>query len=132
MNSGTRPLRIFVVENDPDTSHYFKLFLEQMGHVVETSGSVAGALQMLAPDSHDVLIADIGLLDGTGWDLIERLHERGLCPPFAVAMSGFGSARDIERSIACGFRHHLVKPLNSARLREVLDEAARTIDADAA
>jgi CheY-like chemotaxis protein len=74
-----------------------------------------------------VLISDLGLPDGSGWELLGRLPAEP--PIFAVAISGFGLRADRERSRAAGFRHHLVKPVDAERLERVLEEARRERDA---
>lgn len=75
------------------------------------------------PGSHcDVLISDIGLPDGDGWELMRRLKKR---PQYAIAMSGLGMTGDRARSREAGFRHHLVKPTGPEQLAEILEGAAR-------
>jgi len=119
-------LRIFLVENDPDTRQFFSLYLERIGHAVHAVATLADALADLARERYDVLIADIGLSDGTGWDLMRLLREEGVPrPPYAIAMTGFGMSADRARSLAEGFRHHLVKPIDSKKVLALLDEAAK-------
>jgi CheY-like chemotaxis protein len=120
---GLRPLRIFVVENHEDTRFLLGLLLEQLGHTVFTAVTKEEALAAL-PDAHcDVLISDIGLPDGNGWELMAQLGERA--PPYAIAMSGFGQLSDRQRSLSVGYRHHLLKPVEPNQLEQLLDEAAR-------
>jgi CheY-like chemotaxis protein len=38
-------------------------------------------------------------------------------------MSGFGMASDRQRSLAAGFRHHLLKPVEPNQLERLLEEA---------
>ncbi len=79
------------------------------------------------PDAEcDVLISDIGLPDGNGWELMARLGDAA--PRYAIAMSGFGMASDRQRSLAAGFRHHLLKPVEPNQLERLLDEAAAEIE----
>jgi CheY-like chemotaxis protein len=119
-------LRIFLVENDADTRRFFALYLERVGHTVRSAETLADALAELARERYDVLIADIGLSDGTGWELMRLLREEGVpSPPYAIAMTGFGMGADHARSMAEGFRHHLVKPIDSRKLLAMLEEAAR-------
>ena len=115
-------LRIFVVENHEDTRVLLCILLEQMGHTVKTAASMNEALREI-PNSHcDVLISDIGLPDGDGWELMRRLKRR---PRYAIAMSGLGASGDHARSYEVGFRHHLVKPTGPEQLAEILEGVAR-------
>src|SRR5688572_22209539 len=100
-----KPLQILIVENHPDTVKWLQLFLEDLGHKVVAARNLAEAQAALAQKEWQVLISDIGLPDGAGWELLERgTHKR---PPFSIAMSGFGMNADSARSRAAGFRHHL-------------------------
>jgi CheY-like chemotaxis protein len=116
-------LRIFVVENHVDTLDSLRLYLEDLGHVVTFARNMTDALEKL-PDSHcQMLISDIGLPDGTGWQLLQKAR---LSPEiFTVAMSGFGLNADGARSRAAGFRHHLLKPFKTSELDRVLQEAEK-------
>jgi CheY-like chemotaxis protein len=114
-------MRIFIVENHSDTLAALRLYLEDLGHEVQVARTFAEALEQLPGAQSDLLFCDIGLPDGTGWELLPRL--RGLSV-FAVAMSGFGMSADSARSRAAGFRHHLLKPFKVAELDRILAEAA--------
>ena len=126
-----RPLRIFVVENHPDTLKYLRMYLETMGHEVFSAPTVAEALAALPASDCDVLLSDIGLPDGTGWELLQRLEGKLDRPVYAIAMSGFGLHADQSRSRAAGFRHHLVKPFPPDRLGDLMDEAASELATEA-
>ena len=123
----SHPLRIFVVENHPDTLESLQIYLEEMGHTVASAGTVADALAALPDANCDVLISDIGLPDGTGWDLLQRLQLPR--PIYPIAMSGFGMNADHARSRAAGFRHHLLKPFTLKELDVLLEEAAHDLPA---
>jgi CheY-like chemotaxis protein len=111
--------RVFIVENHEDTLRYLAKFLQQQGWEVRTAHSVADALEKLSARPAEVLISDLGLPDGNGWELMTRLHEMDQ-HPYAVAMSGFGMYADIQRSRQAGFRHHLTKPFMPEDLLSVL------------
>ncbi len=121
------PLRIFVVENHPDTLEYLQMYLEMFGHTVLTADSMTKALAALPQANCDVLISDIGLSDGDGWLLLRRLQLPR--PIYAIAMSGFGMGADQLRSEEAGYRRHLLKPIDPARLDTALAEASRELTA---
>jgi len=79
------------------------------------------ALNEIANANCDVLISDIRLSDGNGWDLIREMGK--LRPRYAIAISGYGTEADREKSAQVGFRQHLVKPISSKKLAAVLEEA---------
>ena len=124
------PLHVFVVENNDDTRTLLTILIEQGGDVVVSAANVAETLERFPGSRCDVLVADLGLPDGTGWELLERLRaDHPDRPLYAIAMSGFGSLADRDRSHAAGFREHLVKPVEPGRLDTLLDAARRERDA---
>jgi CheY-like chemotaxis protein len=119
-------LRLFLVENHEDTVRYMQLFLEQLSYKVCIATDMGTALREI-PKSHcDVLISDIGLPDGDGWQLMEKLGDNR--PPFAIAMSGYGTGNDQRRSRAAGYDYHLVKPFTPEALLALLSEAGEMKD----
>jgi hypothetical protein len=119
--SRATPLRILLVEDHQDTAEPLKLLLEQRGFEVRVADSIAAAL-VRAAEGFDVLISDLGLPDGTGRELAQRLAERG--PLRAIALSGYGSDADVRASQQAGFRAHLVKPVEPHTLLRILARVA--------
>jgi DNA-binding response OmpR family regulator len=115
-------MRIFLVENHPVTLDCVRRHLQRLGHEVETAETVAATLRDLPAKPRDLLIADLGLPDGDGCDLLESLGSAR--PSLAVAMSGYGSPADQARSRAAGFQQHLTKPFLPAELDRVLRQLA--------
>jgi CheY-like chemotaxis protein len=119
-------LSVFLVENHEDTVRYMQLYLQQLGYEVAVAADMSRALQEI-PKSHcDVLISDIGLPDGDGWQLMELLGSSR--PPFAIAMSGYGTGNDQRRSRDVGYDHHLVKPFTPDALLALLRQAEKMKD----
>lgn len=112
-------LRILVVENHCDTRIALTEYLEMLGHTVLGASCVDEALSLFPTADCSVLLCDIGLPDGDGCELLQRLP----APVFAVAMSGLGQNADRRRSAQAGFRHHLLKPFVPEELDAILLEA---------
>ena len=117
----TRRLNLLVVEDHLDLHVALGSFLRLLGHEVRFAVSVASALRLAAAGTFDVLLSDIGLPDGDGWELRRRLAETGICPPLTIAMSGFGAGEHATRSAEAGYARHLVKPFSPEMLLEALD-----------
>ena len=124
-----KSLHILVVENHQDTLDAMKMFLDLSGHITETAGTMKAALDAAADNAFDLVITDIGLPDGDGWELMRQLRERG--PVRAVAMSGYGWKEDLEKSRAAGFEAHLLKPLKITELENVLRKMEQSARPDA-
>lgn len=114
-------LRILLVENHPDTLEGLEVFFELGGDHVASARDVAGALVAAEREDFDVLISDIGLPDGDGWELMRRLRASGRVG-VGIAMSGFGQTKDKQRSLDAGYSVHLVKPFSPDKLETALHE----------
>jgi len=124
MKSSSSRLRILLVENHEDTLKYLTRYLEIQGHEVCGARDMASAIKVLSSSKFDVLISDIGLPDGDGWQLIRQIETK----PFGIAMSGFGTRSDREKSLAAGYRHHLTKPFLPEDLDALLADAAAQLE----
>ncbi len=122
-------MNILIVENHEDTLASLTLYVRMSGHVVDCARSVESALQATASHDYEVILSDIMLPDGTGWDLMRTLHDNGQ-HPYAIAMSGNSSAEDRQASSQSGFRLHLAKPFLPSALHAALCQADRSIGDD--
>lgn len=109
---------ILVVEDHEDTRRALSRVLRRKGFDVTAAGSVAAAVEQFSITCPDLMICDIGLSDGTGWELMDKLHEQG--PVRAIAVSGYGMDHDVRRSRDAGFIDHLTKPINISNLEHMI------------
>jgi CheY-like chemotaxis protein len=116
-----RSLRIFVVEDHAETARGLAMYLRSTGHEVHVALDVRSARQLSTEIDYDILLCDIGLPDGNGWDLLEELQARR--PIKAIAMSGYNTDADRARSKAAGFAEHLAKPLTPDELDNAFTRA---------
>jgi CheY-like chemotaxis protein len=111
-------LRLLLVEDHAATLESLMHLLRTDGHSVTGVENIGDALTAAANHPFDVVISDLGLADGTGVELMEKLRaDHGLR---GIALSGYGMPEDIARSRAAGFETHLVKPIAIAELRRVV------------
>ncbi len=111
------PRRILLVEDHEDTSLGMTLLLTRRGYEVSIAPDVATALALVRSEKFDLMLSDLGLPDGTGFEIMEAVRDSGLR---GVALSGFGMEEDIAKSRAAGFTEHLIKPVNIERLDALL------------
>jgi two-component system, chemotaxis family, CheB/CheR fusion protein len=103
--------RVLVVDDNEDSAAVMALVFEHWGHEVKTAGSATAALKLLETFRADVAFIDIGLPDIDGHELARRLRDLPAnCPRRLVALTGYGTAADNQRSIEAGFDEHIVKP----------------------
>jgi DNA-binding response OmpR family regulator len=103
-----------LVEDHENTLRILAAALRHRGHHVTAVGTMRSALETMEEVEVDLIVCDIGLPDGDGWQLMETLRARREVA--GIAMSGFGSASDVKRSMAAGFASHLTKPFDPDEL----------------
>jgi signal transduction histidine kinase len=72
------PRRVLLVEDHPDSREFMQALLESDGHKVDVAEDVAAATAKLdaKEQPYDVIVSDIGLPDGSGWDLIATARKQ--------------------------------------------------------
>ena len=111
---------ILIVDDERDAREFLALFLVGRGATVRTAASVPEALDAMARQPPDVLLADIGMPEEDGYSLIRRRRayeaENHLARVPAIAVTAYASASDREAAIAAGYDMHLAKPVDSDAL----------------
>jgi len=111
--------KILLVEDHDDTARVLTRLLNLSGYQVECAGSYSDALRLCDNQQFDLLISDVGLPDGSGYDLMREVISRR-CASKGIAVSGYGTEHDVKRSLQAGFSEHLVKPVQFDTLREAI------------
>src|ERR1700736_5887019 len=120
-----RHLRLLLVEDHADSAEGLKRFLSAIGYQVFVATDMGSALSLASAVEFDVLLSDLALPDGNGWELMKRLSaERRIR---AIALSAYNSPEDVQRSAEAGFLEHLPKPLCPERLCAAISRAAAAV-----
>ena len=116
------PLRLLLVEDNEPTLEVMAALLELAGHDVKAAPDLRTARGLAEIHTFDLVVSDLGLPDGNGFDLMSELRDRyGLR---GIAVSGFGMEEDLRRSHDSGFLEHLVKPVDVDKLKAAIARAA--------
>jgi len=118
------PLRVLLVEDHAETARLLSRLLECSGHAVTTAGDVNSALRLAKEGRFDVVVSDIGLPDGTGYDLMRQIRQE--CPIPGVALTGYGMDDDLQKSTEAGFADHVLKPVDAHQLEAILSRVTNT------
>ncbi len=113
---------VLVVDDDEDHATMLEVALEGAGFRVLTAHSVAEARAVLGARPIDALVSDLGLGDGTCFDILVDAPRK---PRIAIVLSGSDAPDDVERSHEAGFFAHLVKPTSVEELSRVIAEGLR-------
>jgi len=115
------PKRVLIVDDNADGAEMLAAVLNGDGHQALIAHDGRTALRLAAEHQPDLVFLDIGLPDMDGFEVARRLKgEPRLAGVRLVALTGFGQEEDRRQSLAAGFDHHMVKPVDMKALREVL------------
>ena len=106
------PLQVLLVDDHEESLVVLARLLRRCHYEVQTARSFAEAMasSAAARQRFDLLIADVGLPDRSGLELMHELRDAGWVGK-GIALSGFTEAHDAQASAAAGFAKHLNKPV---------------------
>jgi CheY-like chemotaxis protein len=116
---------VLIAEDNEDNRDMLTQLLTSEGATCVASRSGAEAFEAFRLRRPDVVVADVWMPDGDGFDLIGRIRalspERGGLVP-AIAISGGANA---EQTLMAGFHALLRKPVEPDHVVEVVDDFVR-------
>lgn len=114
--------RVLVIEDNDDNRNMLTSLLELEGFNVHGAANALDGLDLLNRVRPDAAIIDIGLPEIDGYEVARRIRAQSKLGGQIklVALTGYGQPQDIERALAAGFNHHLVKPLQPDKLVQAL------------
>jgi CheY-like chemotaxis protein len=115
-----RRARVLIVDDNRDGADLLADALELQGFATTIAHDGATALELAPRFAPDVALLDIGLPEMDGFEVARRLRTQA-APLKLIAITGYGQAEDRERSRSAGFDDFVVKPVDLARLRSILD-----------
>lgn len=116
------PRRVLVVDDVSENAELVRSLLEPFGHAVTAADGVGSARARLGEDRPDLVVCDVHLPDGSGYDVLDAMRaDPGLKDvPFVFLSSTARSPAERDRSLARGARALVVRPIEAAELLKVL------------
>jgi PAS domain S-box-containing protein len=125
VSAPTRALKVLVVDDNIDAAQSFAMLLQTSGHETRLAHDGAIAMKMAREFMPDVVLLDIGLPILDGFQVAKRMREEpALADVVLVALTGYGQDSDKRRTREAGFDHHLVKPVEFAKIESILSARA--------
>ena len=119
-------LRVLVVDDNIDAADTLAALLEMSGHTTRVANDGDQAIKMAQVFQPQVVFLDIGLPGMNGYEVARRLRQLpAMERAILVALTGWGTREDRERSTAAGFDHHLTKPADMNTVETLLLNLAR-------
>jgi two-component system, sensor histidine kinase len=113
--------RVLVVDDNSDAADTLGELLSALGATVSVVHSGREALDALEPFRPDAVLLDIGMPEMDGYEVARRIRaNRTHGGVLLIALTGWGQDHDQRRSRQAGIDHHVVKPPDIDRLRDLL------------
>ena len=115
-----------IVEDDPNSLSGLTALLAADGFSVDTATSLAEARTALGRSIPDVVLVDLNLPDGSGFDLLQHLPQQqpnGSLP--VIVLTGNATVESAIEGLRHGIWDYLLKPINIPRLRSLLARIPR-------
>ena len=109
--------RVLIIEDEPDVVYTIKFILQANGFDVLTTAGVAESLALLARDVPDLILLDLRLPDGDGWDILAwaRADERLKKVPIVI-VSAHTTPSTAHRAVGEGANGYITKPFMADQL----------------
>jgi len=103
-------LRVLVVDDQADMRELMSTILCLEKAEVRTADGIDETMRILAEWSPEIIVSDIAMPGGGGYELIRRVRDSG-CDVPAIAITARAGVEDSASSLAVGFQMHLSKPI---------------------
>lgn len=118
-----QPLRLLVVDDNADGANTLAAILQMSGHATAVAYDGASALAQARSLLPQVALLDLRMPGMDGFELARQLKAQ--LPELALmAVTGWASEADRQRSQAAGFDAHLTKPVDIAAIDAALQRIA--------
>lgn len=123
--SAHTPMRTLVVDDNIDGADSLALFINMTGHSAEVAHDGTQALAVLQHGMPDVIFLDIGLPGMTGYEVARKIRSLpGGDRVRLIALTGWGTEADKQKTQEAGFSEHLTKPVDLAYIERILGSSA--------
>jgi PAS domain S-box-containing protein len=118
--------RVLIVDDNVAALEMLQTLVAMLGHEVQTARDGVEALQAADAFRPDAVLMDLGMPNMDGYEAARRLRqERWGRNLLLVAVTGWGQEQDRQRTKEIGFDCHLVKPVEAARIQDLLADCRR-------
>ncbi len=118
--------KILIIEDDPQITKILKLNLKLSGFDTDNASTVKDAWSKITDDHFDLLLMDIGLPDGSGLDLCQKVRESGNDVPI-VFLSALTDEATVVKGIKNGADDYLRKPFGLEELKVRVNKFVKKI-----
>jgi CheY-like chemotaxis protein/anti-sigma regulatory factor (Ser/Thr protein kinase) len=118
-------LHVLIVDDNRDAADSMAVLLRLMGHRADVAYDGSTALQLPSKSNADLILLDIGLPGMDGYEVARQLRPSAKRGARLVALTGYGTEEGKLRARDAGFDEHVVKPVSSEKLEQLISASAK-------
>lgn len=117
-------MNVLVIEDDPSVRTLVKSVLEKNDYEVDTAETAGSGEQHAQQNNYDIIILDLGLPDGDGFDLCKSMREDDITTPVLI----LSAEQETDVKIKClrvGADDYITKPFDTEELLARIEAISR-------
>ena len=118
---------VLIIDDEPDILELLELTLGRMSLQTRSAKTMGEALNLLQSHHFDLCLTDMRLPDGDGLSIVRHIQQHFTSTPVAM-ITAYGSLDTAISALKAGAFDFLTKPVDLARLRELVSTALRLRD----
>jgi two-component system response regulator HydG len=113
---------ILLVDDDENFAQTTRELLTMLGHKVVTAGNIKSGLEAVQSQPFDIVLLDLMLPDGSGFEVLEGLPKKNTQPHVAI-ITGNTAVKSLVKTVLGPNISYLIKPINLEDLKALIDRA---------
>ncbi|KPK51597.1 MAG: hypothetical protein AMJ63_11890 [Myxococcales bacterium SG8_38_1] len=106
--------RVLIVDPDPEETSVLEVQFNAQGYEVVIERTMKGALRAVQNEKHDVIVSEVRLADGDGFDLLHRLRQSAHGSVPLMFLTAERAQASVSRGLELGASDYVVKPASAA------------------
>ena len=107
-------IHILLVEDDKSISNTISYYLQSEGFTIHTAKTVKEGIEKIKNNAYDLMLLDINLPDGTGYDLYQEMKTIQEIP--TIFLTALDEEKDIVKGFDLGADDYITKPFHAGEL----------------
>ena len=107
-------IHILLVEDDKNISNTISYYLQSKGFIIHTAKTVKEGIEKIENNDYALILLDINLPDGTGYDLYQKMKTIQEIP--TIFLTALDEEKDIVKGFDLGADDYITKPFHAGEL----------------
>ena len=119
-------IKILMVEDETNITNTLTYYLQNEGFLMETAKSKYEAIEKIDQKEYNLILLDITLPDGNGYEVYKKLKEKYSTP--VIFLTALDDEKDIVKGFDLGADDYITKPFHTRELLSRIKNVLRHIE----